>query len=100
MRLLPNNKDIGWTPYAWLIYLTSVPFFGFASGKTSASFWAWTIAGMLVFLGLYFWGYWIQSKKLLWIVAAITLLGVVSAPTNPGASVYFVYAAAFIGSTG
>jgi two-component system sensor histidine kinase DesK len=100
MRLLPENKDIGWTPYAWLIYLVNVPFFGFASGKTSASFWAWTISGMLVFLGLYFWGYWIQSKKLLWIVAAITLLGVVSAPTNAGASVYFVYAAAFIGSTG
>ena len=38
MRLLPKNKDIGWTPYAWLVYLTSVPFFGYASGQTSASF--------------------------------------------------------------
>ncbi len=100
MRLLPKNKDIGWTPYAWLIYLCNVPLFGFASRQTSTRFWAWTIAGMVLFLGLYFWGYWIRGKKLLWIVAAIALLGVISSPTNPGASVYFVYAAAFIASTG
>src|SRR3982074_3125005 len=100
MRLLPKNKDIGWTPYAWLIYLNSVPFFGYASGQTSTRFWVPTIVGMVIFLGLYFWGYWIQGKKLLWIIAAITLLGMVSAPTNPGASVYFIYAAAFVASTG
>ncbi|HEY4678744.1 MAG TPA: histidine kinase, partial [Candidatus Angelobacter sp.] len=100
MRLLPQNKDIGWTPYAWLIYLTSVPFFGYASGQTTARFWAPTIAGMVIFLGLYFWGYWIKGKKLLWIIAAITVLGMVSAPMNPGASVYFIYAAAFVAATG
>lgn len=100
MRLLPNNKDLGWTPYAWLIYLASVPFYGYMSGQRSAGFWAFTILGMVILLGLYFWGYWIKGRRLLWIVGAITLLGVVSAPSNPGASVYFVYAAAFIGSTG
>jgi hypothetical protein len=81
MRLLPQNKDIGWTPYAWLIYLTSVPFFGYVTGHTTARFWVPTIAGMVIFLGLYFWGYWIQGKKLLWIITAITLLGMISAPT-------------------
>lgn len=100
MRLLPKNKDVGWTPYAWLVYLTSVPFFGYASGQTSARFWAPTIAGIMVFLVLYFLGYWTKGKKLLWIIAAITLLGAVSAPANPGASVYFVYAAAFVAMTG
>jgi two-component system sensor histidine kinase DesK len=100
MRLLPKNKDIGWTPYAWLIYLSNVPLFGYLSGQVSAKFWVCTIAGMIVFLGLYFWGYWIRGKQLLWIVAAITLLGVISSPMNPGASVYFVYAAAFVASTG
>ncbi|MGC2694157.1 MAG: sensor histidine kinase [Candidatus Angelobacter sp.] len=100
MRLLPKNKDIGWTPYAWLVYLTSVPFYGYMSGQRSGRFWALTTLGMAVFLVLYFWGYWIKGKKLLWIVGAITLLGVISSPSNPGASVYFVYAAAFIASTG
>ena len=100
MRLLPKDKELGWTPYAWLIYLSSVPLFGYMSRQTTVRFWAPTIAGMVVLLGLYFWGYWIKGKKLLWIIAAITLLGMVSAPSNPGASVYFIYAAAFVASTG
>jgi two-component system sensor histidine kinase DesK len=95
MRLLPQNKDIGWTPYAWLIYLTGVPFYGYASQQRSRAFWALTVLGMVVFLALYFRGYWIKGRKLLWIIAAITLIGMVSSPTNPGASVYFVYAASF-----
>jgi two-component system sensor histidine kinase DesK len=102
MRLLPKNKDIGWTPYAWLIYLTSVPFYGYASGQRSTVFWALNILGMLVLMALYFRGYWIKGRKLLWIIAAIALLGIVYSPTNAGASVYFIYAAsfaAFIGET-
>jgi two-component system sensor histidine kinase DesK len=102
MRLLPKNKDIGWTPYAWLIYLTSVPFYGYASGQRSTVFWALNILGMLVLMALYFRGYWIKGRKLLWIIAAIALLGIVYSPTNSGASVYFIYAAsfaAFIGET-
>ena len=97
MRLLPQNKDLGWTPYAWLIYLASVPFYGYASGQRSSMFWALNILSMAVFLVLYFRGYWIKDKRLLWIVAAIALLGVVYSPANPGASVYFVYAASFAG---
>lgn len=100
MRLLPKNKDIGWTPYAWLIYLTSVPLYAYMSRQTSVRFWAFTVLGMLVFLVLYFRGYWMEGKKLLWIIAAIALLGVIYSPTNPGASVYFVYAAAFVAYTG
>jgi two-component system sensor histidine kinase DesK len=102
MRLLPKNKDIGWTPYAWLIYLASVPFYGYASGQRSATFWALNILGMLVLMALYFRGYWIKGRKLLWIIAAIALLGIIYSPTNAGASVYFIYAAsfaAFIGET-
>jgi two-component system sensor histidine kinase DesK len=100
MRLLPENKDIGWTPYAWLVYLTSVPLYGYLSGQRSRTFWALTILGMVVLLALYFRGYWVKGKRLLWIIAAITLLGIISSPTNPGASVYFIYAAAFVAYTG
>jgi two-component system sensor histidine kinase DesK len=83
MRLLPQNKDLGWIPYAWLIYLTSVPFYGYASGQRSATFWALNILGMLVLLVLYFRGYWIKDRRLLWIIAAI-----------------FIYAASFAAHTG
>lgn len=100
IRLLPKNKDVGWTPYAWLIYLASVPFYGYASGARSRTFWVLTILGMVAFLALYFRGYWVKGRKLLWIVAAISLLGIVYSPTNAGASVYFIYAASFAAFTG
>jgi two-component system sensor histidine kinase DesK len=100
MRLLPDNKDLGWTPYAWLIYLTSVPFYGYAGGQRSLAFWVLTSLGMLAFLPLYFRGYWVKDKRLLWIIAAIALFGVVYSPTNAGSSVYFIYAASFAAYTG
>lgn len=100
VRLLPDNKDIGWTPYAWLIYLTSVPLYPYLAGVTSRTFWVLTILGMVVLLALYFRAYWVKGKRLLWIIAAITLLGLVYSPTNPGASVYFIYAASFVAYTG
>lgn len=100
MRLLPQNKDISWTPYAWLIYLASVPFYGYASGQRSATFWVLNILGMLVLLALYFRAYWIKGRKILWIITAIALLGIVYSPTNAGASVYFIYAASFVAFIG
>jgi two-component system sensor histidine kinase DesK len=100
MRLLPKNRDVGWTPYAWLVYLASVPLYPYLAGVTSRRFWALTILGMVALLALYFRGYWVQGTRLLWIVAGITLLGIVYSPTNAGASVYFIYAASFVAYTG
>jgi len=100
MRLLPKNSEQGWTPYAWLVYLFIVPFVLFMSGNRSPGAWAANIAGMIVFLGLYFWGYWIKGRRLLWIVLAILLLGIGFAPFNAGAAVYFVFASSFLCYTG
>ncbi|HET9283673.1 MAG TPA: sensor histidine kinase [Candidatus Angelobacter sp.] len=99
MRLLPKNRDIGWTPYVWLIYLTGIPAYAYLARETPR-FWAITIVEMVVFLALYFRGYWVKGKPLLWIVAAITLIGIIAAPTNSSASVYFIYAASFVAYTG
>jgi two-component system sensor histidine kinase DesK len=94
MRLLPKDKDVGWLPYLWLIYLsmlvTLTPW-GHGAGTSSYV----TLATVVIFLPLYFRGYWVKGRQLLWITAGITLVGMVLAPFNPGASVYFVYAAAF-----
>ncbi|HEY6248929.1 MAG TPA: sensor histidine kinase [Candidatus Angelobacter sp.] len=100
MRLLPKDNEQGWTPYAWLVYLFIVPFIFIISGNRSPVAWAVNIAGMIVFLGLYFWGYWIKGRRLLWIVLAILLLGIGFAPFNAGAAVYFVYASSFLCYTG
>jgi len=94
MRLLPKEQD--WTPFAYLIYLAYyvvVPFFS----RTPAWYRVLTVAATLVALGLYFAGYWFRDRRVLWIVAAFTALGVGFIPSNPAASVFFVYGAAYLG---
>ena len=92
MRLLPPDKDIGWTPYVWLIWLG---FFFIQPGLDGAGWKQWleTGLGTSAFLVLYFVAYWVQGVRRLWIVAAITLLGVGFAPFNGGAVVFIIYAA-------
>jgi len=101
MRLLPKDEPHGWTPYAWTIY---VSFFliGPVIAHVSATMWALTIVTLVVFFALYFRGWWVEGRELALIVAAMTLIGVVWMPINPGAGTFFIYAAAFapfIGST-
>lgn len=94
MRLLPRDKDVGWVPYLWLIYIAmALAFTPWGQQSKTASM--VTLACTLVFLPAYFRGYWVKGRQLLWIIALITLLGVVLAPFNPAAAVFFVYAAAF-----
>jgi two-component system sensor histidine kinase DesK len=99
MRLLPKNKDIGWLPYVWLVYLGFIPINAYLM-QVSRTVWVWDAASIALFLPLYFRGYWSNRRQLLWIIAGITLLGVIFSPTNPGASVYFIYAAGFSGEAG
>ncbi len=96
MRLLPDDRHHGWTPYVWLIYI--VPFFvePFANGTSRARI-ALTLAGGAVFLVLYFLGYWLRGRELLAVIAAITVLGIIFTPINLGAPSFFIYAAAYAG---
>ena len=96
MRLLPPNPEIGWTPYGWLIYLSlfvAQP----AYRGASAAEWALTAGVLAVFLALYFRGYWLEGRQLVPIVLSIAALGLALMPWNPGASVFVIYAAAFVG---
>ena len=99
MRLLPDDPEIGWTPYAWLIYL--IPFLVWpAAQHTSPLGWVLTAAGLAGFLGLYFWGHWLKERNVLWAAGGILLLGIAFAPWNPGAGTFFIYAASFIADAG
>jgi two-component system, NarL family, sensor histidine kinase DesK len=99
MRLIPDNKDFGWTPYLWLIYL--VPFLayplgpGHTLGEIGAMF-----AGAAAFLALYFRGYWVRGRELALVIVALTILGLIFTPFNLGAPAFFIYAASFAGSLG
>jgi two-component system sensor histidine kinase DesK len=94
MRLLPKDQD--WTAYAYLIYLlffaTAPLFYPMPAWQRAA-----TVAATLVFLPLYFWAYWLRGAKTLVAIGAFVLIGSLFAPINPGASVFFVYGASFLG---
>jgi len=98
-RLLPEDVELGWLPYAWLVYLV-----GFVMGlvwpPASTAEWIGSGLGLAVFLALYFWGYWLKDTPLLCVAAAIAALGVVFMPINFGGGGFFIYAAAFLGHTG
>src|SRR5258707_6088578 len=97
MRLLPKDKDIGWTPLAWLIYLAFFFQGPLIDPHPTVGEWAITIIGFVVFLLLYFRGYWARGKEFVLIISAITLLGALYFPFNPGAGCFFIYACAFSG---
>ncbi|MBA2707858.1 MAG: sensor histidine kinase [Gemmatimonadaceae bacterium] len=96
-RLLPEDSYLGWTPYAWLAYLPPL-FLQPALGGASATTWAMTSVACLIFLPLYFRGYWARGVESYLIIGAITALGAVLVPFNSSGFVLFIYAAGFAGT--
>jgi len=98
LRLLPANSPLGWTPYGWLIYLSFFLFYAAANNEPRH----WLIDGpaLLAFLALYFRGFWVRQTALLAIVFGILAIGLALSVRNPGASCFFIYAAAFLGEVG
>jgi two-component system, NarL family, sensor histidine kinase DesK len=99
VRLLPESGPLGWTPYAWLVYLS---FYVAYAAVTNRSALDWAIDGsiLLAFLALYFRGFWLKGSRLLPVVFGILALGLLAAPRNPGANALIIYAAAFVGDVG
>jgi two-component system sensor histidine kinase DesK len=95
MRLLPKDDSIGWAPYAWVVYVALFAIWPALKPHASPTEWALTIGATVLFLALYFRGYWVHGKELLAIIVAITLLGILFYPTNYGAGSFFIFAAAF-----
>ncbi len=95
MKLLPKHPDIGWTPFAWLVYLA--PMFFFVNSNTDR----WRIGLLLavtaVFLVLYFRVYWTHGRKQLLAILMIAGLAVCYTPVNQGATTFFIYTSAFFG---
>lgn len=97
MRLLPPRTELGWTPYAWLLYLLPLLV---ALYQTPLDPWMRAGYGLacVAFLILYFIGYWVSGSRLVLVIAGMTLIGVGFALTPfrfYGAS-FFIYAAAMI----
>src|ERR1022692_4879693 len=97
MRLLPKDQD--WTGYIWLVYLGTfllTPFF-FATPEWQR---VATVLGTLAALPMYFLGYWLTGRRVLWVAAGFTLLAMVFEPFNFGAVSLFIFAATYLARLG
>ncbi len=97
MGLLPKDRNLGWAPYAYVIYLAFFLVWPTLKPNTSLTEWALTIGTTAVFLVLFFRCYWTVGRERLLIIAAITLIAEAWYPFNWGAGCFFIYAAAFAG---
>ncbi len=97
IRLLPKHED--WTPYIWLVYLA---YFAVAPFLFPVPLWQRiaTVAGTVAALAIYFVGHWLSGTRVLWVIAGFIVLGTLYCPINPGATVFFVYGASFLGEVG
>lgn len=93
MKLLPDDGQVGWSPYAWLVYLAFLFIAPVLAGTWTA--WAITAGSIAVFLPLYFRNFWTRGAESVVISTSVAALGFLVLPVNWGASAYLIYAAAF-----
>ncbi len=97
MRLLPQNAELGWTPYAWLLY--TIPYLvALYRNPQEPLELAGYIGAYVAFLIVYFMAYWVQGWRLVLLLAGMSLIGAALSFTPfrfYGAS-FFIYAAAMI----
>jgi two-component system sensor histidine kinase DesK len=97
LRLLPDDPNLRWTPYAYLVYAAFFVVVVVLQKDWPAWLYAAHALGFVAFLVLYFYGYWVQGPRLVAVGLAIAGLGVAFAPVNAGASSFFIYGGAFLG---
>ena len=93
--LLPKEHNLGWTPYLWLVYLSFffIDWFFDPPGAGQNMLAAVTLS---LFLLLYFSAYRRKGLVALAHIMAILALAVMWTPFNTGASVLYIFAAAFV----
>jgi two-component system sensor histidine kinase DesK len=77
-----EQRDLGWTPFAWLVYLVFY-FVPLVTGKPTTSEVVWSIVAVAVFLPLYFEAFRSSGTRQLVIAWAIHGIGVAIVPINP-----------------
>ncbi|MEN8153245.1 MAG: sensor histidine kinase [Acidobacteriota bacterium] len=99
LRLLPPDNDVGILPFLWLSFLV-IFIISLLNMDIILPLFLLNLAGLPVFLILYFRGFWFEGKKVWHVPIGITLLGVVLLPFNHGSFVFFIYASNFLGLVG
>lgn len=97
-RLLPDDPEMGRLPYLWLFYLLFVFVGPVLGGQTTEPvIWVASVASVLLFVPVYFWGHWVDGGRRALAGVLICLIGTGLAPFSAGANTYFIYGAYFGG---
>ena len=91
-RLYPDDPEIGDLPMLFLLYLSFLllPLF---IQRSTATDWTPTVLATLLFLPMYFWGWW-RPRQLPGLALTMNGLALLLLPFNPGASTLAIYALA------
>jgi two-component system sensor histidine kinase DesK len=93
LSAIVNNKETGWSPFLWVIYL-GFYFLDPVMRPATPRLWAFDLAGASLFLILYFGIFMLEHPRALMHVLGILFLGVLFLPANTGACTFFIFAAA------
>jgi two-component system, NarL family, sensor histidine kinase DesK len=96
MGLIPKNRDHGWVPYVWLVFLAFFFFKPILEPHTTSRDWLITIAATVIFLVLYFRIFWTGPPWNYALIAAMIAMGLALGHMNEGASVFVILGSSFI----
>ncbi len=94
-RVLLKDKDHGWSPLLWVLYLG---FFFIDPILSHASLRMWLLDGLgaLIFLLFYFGLFFLENPRTLVHIGGMILLGLLYQPVNGGACTFLIFAAAML----
>jgi len=95
MGLIPKNRDHGWAPYVWLVFLCFF-FFQPVLGHAGLKEWLITISSTLVFVSFYFGIFWLKPPVNYVLLGCMATMGLALGFINQGASVFIIFSASFI----
>jgi two-component system sensor histidine kinase DesK len=95
MSLLPKNRDHGWAPFVWLVFLAFF-FFQPVLGHAGTKEWLITIVATAVFIAMYFGVFWLEPPITYILLLAMVAMGIGLSRFNSGSSVFIIFCASFI----
>jgi two-component system sensor histidine kinase DesK len=90
-----KDKDHGWSPLLWVVYLGFF-FIDPVVSHATVRIWLLDLAGATVFLFLYFGLFALESPRTAIHIGGMLLLGVLFLPVNAGACTFFIFASAML----
>jgi two-component system, NarL family, sensor histidine kinase DesK len=94
-RTIVKDKDHGWSPLLWVVYLGFF-FIDPVMSHASLRIWLLDLAGATVFLFLYFGLFALESPRVAIHIGGMLLLGMLFLPINGGACTFFIFASAML----